>query len=62
MENLIKDNTYTFGAWNSKFKVLAVYGNEAWIKWLDSCETEVIPLKMHELHEFVDDQEQSTGV
>ncbi|QDP67511.1 MAG: hypothetical protein Unbinned5350contig1004_18 [Prokaryotic dsDNA virus sp.] len=36
--------TYNMGAFDNKFIVLAITKNEAWIRWVDDNETEIVDI------------------
>ena len=42
MSNLKVGPTYNFGSFDNKFIVIATTNSEAWIKWCDDGDTEVV--------------------
>lgn len=46
--------TYNFGAFDNKFIVIATTSDQAWVRWLDDSDTEIIDIKMDELVRLVD--------
>ena len=49
MSELIVGPTYNYGAFDNKFIVIATTRKQAWIRWLDDGETEIVGIKMGKL-------------
>jgi hypothetical protein len=57
VSDLKKGKKYQFGAFESnQFRVIAVTKEEAWVEWLETGKTEIIPVKKHGLTEVVEDE------